>query len=239
MPPPRYLPEGERIYAIGDVHGRADCLDRLLTRIAQDEAARGPARTTLVFLGDLVDRGPESRVVIDRVMTLDRTKRCVFLLGNHEEVMLRAWEGDVAAMRAFHNIGGRETLISYGVEANVYDRADFDALTQLLGQVVPSDHIAFLRRAVDWHRAGDWLFVHAGIRPGVPLAQQSPSDMRWIRREFLGDPRDHGMMVVHGHTVTRAPEVRGNRIGIDTGAYASGVLTALGIEGDRHWLLAT
>lgn len=239
--PPRAhrLPPGQRIYAIGDVHGRADCLTQLIGLIEDDAARRGKAATTLVFLGDLVDRGPQSRQVVEGAMMMARATACVFLLGNHEEVMLRAWEGDVAAMRSFHNMGGRETLLSYGVDERRYDDADTETLTRWLGKAVPPEHAAFLRGFGDTYAAGDWLFVHAGIRPGVPLAQQSAKDLRWIRREFLDDTRDHGPMIVHGHSVTREPDIRPNRIGIDTGAFASGRLTALGIEGDTHWLLST
>lgn len=228
---------GERIYAIGDVHGRADCLDALLAQIDIDDAARGAARTRLVFLGDLVDRGAGSRDVIERVMA--EAHRSEFIIGNHEEVMIRAWEGERESVKLFHRIGGRETVLSYGVDEHEYDRLGFDELTQLIAARIPPEHIAFLRRFADHYRSGDYLFVHAGIRPGVALHEQASSDLRWIRRDFLDDRRDHGVMVIHGHTVVADVDEQPNRIGIDTGAYASGTLTALGIEGSKRWYLST
>jgi serine/threonine protein phosphatase 1 len=238
-PPVHALPAGERIYAIGDIHGRADCLDTLIDRIDADDAARGPAQTTLVFLGDLVDRGADSRGVVERAMTLATQRPCRFLMGNHEEVFIKAWEGDTASARLFHRIGGRETLLSYGVSPGDYDKADFETLIGLIGERVPAGHIAFLRRFEDIFRSGDYLFVHAGIRPGTPIDEQDPTEMRWIRERFLHDPRDHGALVVHGHSISAEVEECPNRIGIDTGAYASGRLTALGLEGTGRWFLDT
>ncbi len=229
----------ERIYAIGDIHGRRDCLDQLLLQIGEDDRSRGPMRTTLVLLGDLVDRGPESRGVIERLSQLDKIQTCVFLLGNHEEVLIDAWEGDESAARLFHRIGGRETLLSYGVDPADYDSADFARLGALLAAHVPAEHIAFLRGFRDSYRSGDYLFVHAGIRPGTPIEEQDAQDMRWIRNKFLDDARDHGVCVVHGHSIAPSVDEKPNRVGIDTGAYASGRLTALGLEGTDRWFLST
>jgi serine/threonine protein phosphatase 1 len=239
VPQPFALPAGERVYAIGDIHGRRDCLDRLLLAIDDDEKSRPAAQTTVVFLGDLVDRGLDSRGVVERVMQIAKARRCVLLMGNHEEILIRAWEGDRQAAGLLHRVGGRETLMSYGVTMAAYDACDLGDLAALTADNVPVDHIAFLRGFLDQWRCGDYLFVHAGIRPGVPLDEQSASDMRWIRRDFLDDDRDHGVMVVHGHSITEAVDERTNRIGIDTGAFASGKLTALGIEGTEHWVIAT
>ena len=233
------LPAGERIYAIGDIHGRRDCLDTLMAKIDADDASRGVANTVLVFLGDLTDRGDDSRGVVERVMEIAATRACKLVMGNHEEVLINAWEGDVPSVRLFHRIGGRETLLSYGVTEAEYDAADFDRLIDLLGKHVLAEHIAFLRRFEDFYARGDYLFVHAGIRPGCPIDAQDPGEMRWIRDRFLNDPRDHGAMVVHGHTVTADVDEWPNRIGIDTGAYASGKLTALGIEGTTRWFLSS
>lgn len=238
-PLPRTLPPGERVYAIGDIHGRSDCFDLLMSKIDADDAARGAAKTTIVLLGDLVDRGPDSMGVIERAEAMRTEYRCVFLMGNHEEIFIKAWEGDPASARLFHRIGGRETLLSYGVSEDDYDSADFDRLVELLRTHVPADHIAFLRRFRDTYAVGDYLFVHAGVRPGTPIDAQDANDMRWIRDKFLDDTRDHGAMIVHGHSVTAAVDEQLNRIGIDTGAYASGRLTALGLEGTERWFLSS
>ena len=233
------LPAGERIYAIGDIHGRRDCLDRLLLAIDDDEKSRPAADTTVVFLGDLVDRGSDSKGVIERVMQVSKARRSILLMGNHEEILIRAWEGDRQATSLLHRVGGRETLMSYGITEHEYDNGDIDELTTLVGERVPVAHIAFLRGFIDQWQRGDYLFVHAGIRPGLPLDEQNSSDLRWIRREFLEDDRDHGAMVIHGHSITEEVDVQHNRIGIDTGAFASGRLTALGIEGTEHWVIST
>lgn len=233
------LAAGERIYAIGDIHGRRDCLDRLLVAIDDDEKARVAAETTIVFLGDLVDRGNDSKGVIERVQQVANARRCVLLMGNHEEILIRAWEGDRNATALLHRVGGRETLMSYGVNAAEYDACDLAELTELVAARVPATHIAFLRGFIDQWQCADYLFVHAGIRPGLRFDAQRPSDLRWIRREFLEDERDHGAMIVHGHSITEDVDERPNRIGIDTGAFASGKLTALGIEGTTRWLLSS
>jgi serine/threonine protein phosphatase 1 len=232
------IPHGRRVYAIGDVHGRLDLLDDLLERIAIDDRDRGQADTQILFLGDLLDRGPQSREVVDRAMALVEGGIPVrFLMGNHEEVLLTALEGREGAMRFFIRIGGDKTLHSYGITGTEYRDASFEDLVELARQRIPAEHIAFLASFEDQVEIGDYLFVHAGIRPGVPFEEQKPSDLRWIREEFLGHPGDHGRIIVHGHTVTEAVEERHNRIGIDTGAYASGRLTALGLEGSERWYL--
>ncbi len=233
------LPAGERVYAIGDIHGRRDCLDMLIGLIDADDEARGRADTKLVFLGDLVDRGADSRGVVERAMHIAKSPKTILLMGNHEEILIRAWEGDRRAAALFHRVGGRETLLSYGVTEAEYDACDLGDLGELVAAHIPVEHVTFMRNFIDQWRCGDYLFVHAGIRPGIPLDEQSASDLRWIRREFLDDPRDHGLMVVHGHSITEDVEERNNRIGIDTGAFASGKLTALGIEGREKWVLST
>ena len=237
-PPAHELAPDSRVYAIGDVHGQLGNLDRLLSAIDADQATRGPVPTTTVFLGDLVDRGPASRQVVERAMQLERERTCVFIMGNHEEILIRAWEGDRRAAGLFHRVGGRETLLSYGVEPARYDACDLGDLATLVGKAVPVEHIAFLRGFQDSWTSGDYLFVHAGIRPGLALDLQRDTDLRWIRSEFLEDARDHGIMVVHGHTISEDVDERPNRIGIDTGAYQSGRLTALGLQGTERWTLS-
>ncbi len=241
-PTPRVwnAPPGERLYAIGDIHGRLDLLEALIDRIDFDNDARGPAKTTLVFLGDLMDRGPDSRGVIERLMQIKASKRnAVFLMGNHEELMIRVWEGDRATAATFNRAGGRETLMSYGVSGETYDDWDLGAVTEQTGHLVPEEHIAFLRSFQDWFKAGDYVFAHAGIRPGIDMEEQDSADLRWIRGEFTRSESDHGFVVIHGHTITDDVDECANRIGIDTGAFASGVLTAIGLEGTERWYLRT
>ncbi|MEQ1548587.1 MAG: metallophosphoesterase family protein [Chakrabartia sp.] len=234
------LPEGERAYAIGDIHGRLDLFNRLLAAIDADDAARAPARTTLILLGDLADRGPDSRGVIERAMGLVASSdNIVCLMGNHEELLTRVWDGERSSAGTFNRVGGRETLLSYGVTPEDYDQWDLGEMTEATGRVVPEAHIDFLRSFKDWHQMGDYLFVHAGIRPGHPIEDQDATDLRWIRREFTESDADHGVMVIHGHTITENIDERHNRIGIDTGAFGSDVLTAIGLEGTERWFLET
>jgi serine/threonine protein phosphatase 1 len=239
-PAPLSMPPGRRIYAIGDIHGRLDLLDRLLAMIGEDDTRRGGGEgTELIFLGDLVDRGPESRGVVERLMALAQRGPARFLMGNHEEVFLRALEGDLKALRFLIRIGGRETLLSYGISAEDYRNLDYDQLMAAFRAAVPAAHIAFLSAFERWIEAGDYLFVHAGLRPGVALEEQKASDLRWIRDDFLKHRASFGKVVVHGHSITDEIDERGNRIGIDTGAFASGKLTAIGLESDERWYLST
>ena len=233
------IPHGQRIYAIGDIHGRLDLLDDLLKRIEGDDQARGGADTMLVFLGDLVDRGPQSSQVIERLLDLRESGRnACFLLGNHDEVFLKAVEGDLKALRFLIRIGGKETVLSYGMTADVYRHADFVELSRLFSERVPDRHRTFLQTFENYLEVGDYLFVHAGIRPGLRIDQQSTADLRWIRGDFLHDRTSHGKIVIHGHSISDEADIRKNRIGIDTGAFASGKLTALGLEGYDRWFLS-
>ena len=238
--PKAAVPEGVRLYAIGDVHGRLDLLDELLTLIDDDNHQRADAEPQLIFLGDLIDRGPDSAGVVERALEiatdLPGTR---FLMGNHEEVFLKALNGDERALRFLCRFGGRETILSYGLNEAEYDRLDFAELMPVLIDLVPDSHRAFLSGFEDVVIAGDYAFVHAGIRPGVALAEQSPGDLRWIREQFLDHAGPFEKVVVHGHTITAEVDIRANRIGIDTGAYASGRLTALGLEGSDRWTLIT
>lgn len=238
--PAAMLPAGLRVYAIGDVHGRFDLLQALLALIEADDAGRDPAETHIVMLGDLIDRGPQTAQLIDFFLAGPPPfARFHFLMGNHEEMLLRQlYEPSEQSMAHFLRFGGRETFESYGVPQRVLDVPEdypFEAITD----AVPEAHRAFLAAMEDKLRFGDYLFVHAGVRPDVPIDEQAPSDLRWIRGPFLDSDVDHGMVVVHGHTITAEPEIRHNRIGIDTGAFMSNRLTALGLEGSAHWLLAT
>ena len=240
-PPPAAVPDGVRVYAIGDIHGRLDLLDALLFRIDADDRARaGAARSEIIFLGDLIDRGPDSAGVVARALELKASGRPVrFLMGNHEEVFLKAVKGSREALRFLVKIGGRATILSYGVTSDEYDVLDFDELATVLEQRVPASHVDFIAGFEEQIRVGDYLFVHAGIRPRVPFEAQTGGDLRWIRGDFLDFRGSHGAIVVHGHTITDDVEERANRIGIDTGAFASGKLTALALEGTSRWYLST
>ena len=233
-------PAGQRIYAVGDIHGRRDLLDRLLALIEADDAARSAAQTQIIFLGDLVDRGSDSRGVIERLMALRASNDNVRLLsGNHEELLIRVYEGDKRATSLFHRVGGRETMISYGMSEADYDAVDLGELATLVPDYVPQEHIDFLKSFDDWIEAGDYLFVHAGIRPGLSIDEQETSDLRWIRRDFTEYKNAFSHMVIHGHTISEGVDVQPNRIGIDTGAFATGTLTAIAIEGSERWFLST
>lgn len=235
---PAALPPGRRVYAVGDIHGRLDLLDSALDRIAADDAARDGAETTLIFLGDLVDRGPDSAGVVERLRRLaDTDVDARFLLGNHEEVFLLALAGDARAVRLFCRIGGRETLLSYGVDAGNYEALSYAEVGERLAALVPPAHRAFLAGFEQLIVMGDYAFAHAGVRPGVPLAEQSAEDLRWIREPFLDHRGTLEKVVVHGHTIREEVEFRRHRIGIDTGGYATGRLSVLGLEGVARWIL--
>jgi serine/threonine protein phosphatase 1 len=233
------LPPGLRIYAIGDIHGRLDLLDRLHDLIAADLAAVPPSgRCLVLYLGDYVDRGPDSAGVIDR---LCRPKlagvETMALLGNHEAMMLEFLDAPYGASLWLAN-GGDATLNSYRVKVP----ASFDELLltqRSLRRALPRQHHDFLLGLEVQARFGDYLFVHAGIKPGLPLDRQSREHMIWIRDVFLDSEADHGAVVVHGHTIVHAVEWRPNRIGIDTGAYTTGHLTALVLDGAGKRLLQT
>ncbi|WP_294095450.1 metallophosphoesterase family protein [Sphingomonas sp.] len=232
------VPPGQRIYAIGDIHGRLDLLELLIDQIEADDMARGQAETHIIFLGDLVDRGPASADVVELALQISRkTDRARFLLGNHEEVFLKAVHGDLKALAFFTRIGGRETILSYGVSEEAYLGAEYPELLAMFQERVPTAHIAFLESFEDLIVFGDYAFVHAGLHPDAPLARQKPKDLRWIRNEFLNHRGPFEKIVVHGHTISEEVEIRSHRIGLDTGAFASGKLTAMGFEGGDYWAL--
>ena len=215
---PGRIPAGQAAYAIGDIHGRLDLLDDLLARIAED-AVRHPADLTrqLVFLGDYVDRGSESRGVVERLLgdPMPGFSK-IYLMGNHEEAMLAFLEGASDGLD-WLSFGGLETLLSYGVPLRSLPRSE-DAVIVLrdgLAEAVPKDHVDFLKKCVLHHTIGDYLFVHAGVRPGVALERQSPADLMWIRDDFLRSKVPlPGRIVVHGHTICDLPQNRQHRINI-------------------------
>lgn len=229
-------PDDTVVYAIGDIHGRIDLLEALEDKIVRDAAGRPESRRVIVYLGDYVDRGYQSREVLDHLLAdgPEGFER-VFLRGNHEEFLVGFLE-DSAGARSWLSNGGVETLMSYGVEVSMSE-ADAPRLQAEFKRALPDTHRAFLESLPSLHREGDYVFVHAGIRPGVDFEDQSTEDLHWIRSDFLDDTRDHGAVIVHGHTVVDDPVNRANRIGVDTGAYATSCLTAVVLRGhDREFL---
>ena len=236
------VPDGARIYAIGDIHGRNDLLVDLLAKIDADDAARGAADTQIILLGDLVDRGPDSAGVIETALALKaaRGDKLRLLAGNHEEIFIEACRTrEPKLMRFFLKIGGDATLLSYPITRAEYRELSLDELADRLPTLVPEAHLEFLESFEDQIVIGDYVFVHAGIRPNVPLGEQKVSDMRWIREEFFGHKGAFEKVVIYGHTIYDGVEEQGSRIGIDTGAYATGQLTAIGLEGSDRWYLQT
>lgn len=224
-----------RVYAIGDIHGYLSKLEAAHARIASDRARTGDMDAPVVHLGDLVDRGPDSRGVIDHLIRgIADGEPWIVLRGNHDHVFasqldlseepsvpLRSWRSEV--------MGGTETMRSYGVEPRIWTGEG--RVRRDLAEAVPPEHRAFLEDLPLYHEAGELLFVHAGIRPGLALSEQIADDLLWIRRDFLDDTRDHGALVVHGHTPVDEPMHCGNRVNLDTGAGFGRDLTVAVFEG--------
>lgn len=236
------IPQGDVVYAIGDIHGRSDLLAKLLSLIERDAAQLPPsARKTLVFLGDYVDRGPDSRGVIEMLCHgLPAGFEAVFLKGNHEAFLLD-FLTDPTLLGSWCRNGGEQTLASYGVDCArlARENAPPDVWQEAFASALPPAHLAFLRALRLTYELGGYAFVHAGVRPGIPLDAQDPADLLWIRHEFLDSQEPFGKIVVHGHTPKPDPVVRDNRIGIDTGAVFSDRLTALRLEDGRRDFLQT
>ena len=224
---PGWLPRGQRVYAIGDIHGCKAELTALHEAITADLAARPVASALLIHLGDYIDHGPDSAGVIDLLTPGPPSPRIatINLRGDHEHMLMLALEGDRAAGTDWMWSGGHSTLRSLGVPS--------DLPRELWAAILRPDRLAFLRGLSWWHREGSYLFVHAGIRPGIPLAEQSKDDLLTIRQPFLFTEQDFGFVVVHGHSTSPAPVVAVNRIGIDTGAGNGGMLTCAVLEEDR------
>lgn len=240
---PGSISAGLAIYAVGDIHGRLDLLDDLLRRIEEDAArSTGDSERILIFLGDYIDRGPASRGVVDRLLEgpLDGFTT-VRLMGNHEEALLSFLDSTSDGLD-WLTFGGLETLLSYGVPLRTLPSTDRQIveLREALAGAVPKSHLDFFRRCTFRHSIGDYVFVHAGVRPGVPLERQTPSDLMWIRDDFLRVRVPlPGRVVVHGHTIVDLPQDRTHRINIDTGAFVSGRLSCLALRGVERRFLST
>ena len=235
---PSSLPSGVRIYAVGDIHGRLDLLDALAEQIRADLISAPPEVMT-IFLGDYVDRGPASAGVLDRLSRGDFPTPIYALRGNHEEVVLRFLD-DATVLEGWRGFGGIDMLRSYGVDVTDAIRgAGYDLARKSLLARMPPEHRLFLEQTRFAASLGDYFFCHAGVRPGVPLKRQNPKDLLWIREDFLRHKGSWGQFIVHGHTPVPRPEVLPNRINVDTGAFASSILTALVLEGPERRFLST
>ena len=228
--------ENSRLYAIGDIHGRLDLLERVIAAIERDVAEHGPDALT-VTLGDYIDRGPASRGVLDRLAANPFPTPYVALKGNHE-ALLEAFLADPTVGLQWRRLGGLETLHSYGVPVGgMMVGRDLDDAAEALRAALPEEHTRFLQSLRTSHGHGKYFLCHAGVRPGVPLDRQDENDLLWIRDEFLSSKMDFGKVVVHGHTPIEQPEVLPNRINIDTGAFATGQLTCVALDQDGHRFL--
>jgi len=226
------LPDGVRIYAMSDIHGCDHLLKQMLRVIDADVARSRPRYAIEVYMGDYVDRGPDSRSTLDILINRSRRGNTVFLKGNHE-----AFLGDVlrnpALLPEWLQVGGLYTLMSYGLApSSAPGEEEQQTLVRDLTRAMPPQHREFLDKLRPTFSCGDFFFVHAGVRPGVPLAEQQEADLLWIREEFLQSKQNFGKYVVHGHTPVHMPELLENRANIDTGAFATGNLTLLTIQGN-------
>ncbi|MDG4720108.1 MULTISPECIES: metallophosphoesterase family protein [Thalassospira] len=233
------IPDGQVVYAVGDIHGRADLLRAVIEKIDRDEVPTGSVKT-VVYLGDYVDRGPESKAVIDLLIASQKAgARQHVIMGNHEEFLMRFLDDPVGST-SWLTYGGAETLLSYGVgmpPGVMTPEKLAKAAEDLLDKLDESGHLGFYRALEDAVVFGDYYFTHAGINPDQPIDQQTGESLRWIREPFLGHMGGYSHIVVHGHTITEEPVFRPNRIGIDTGAYHSGNLTCLRLEQNSYSIL--
>lgn len=227
------LPQGVRIYAVGDVHGRADLLEQVFNQIDAHVAVHPVGRPIALFVGDYVDRGPQSRRVLDQLLVRRQSHETVLLKGNHETLMLE-FLSNPATLQSWSQLGGLETLMSYGLTPSLKaDAAAQKDLAAALQLALPQSHLLLLSDLPSSFSCGDFFFVHAGVKPRIPLDQQRDEDLLWIRDEFLLCEEEFGKIVVHGHTPVPEVDVRANRINIDTGAYATGRLTCLVMQDEQ------
>ena len=230
--PKPQMPEGVRIYAISDIHGCAHLLEPMLKVIDADVARSRPRHAIEVFLGDYIDRGPDTRATLDMLVERGRRGNVVFLKGNHEAFLVRVFD-DPSLFENWIAVGGTQTLTSYGLAPPNLKREEPASILRELIRAMPREHLEFLDNLRLSFSCGDFFFVHAGVRPGVPLSEQSEHDLLWIREEFLTSEEQFGKYIVHGHTPVRRAEFLANRVNIDTGAYATGNLTLMSIQGSR------
>lgn len=226
------LPAGIRIYAVGDVHGRLDLLEKTMARVDASLARSSAENAFEIYLGDYIDRGPQSRQVLDRLISRSAERNTIFLKGNHETYVPQFLENP-AILSDWRQYGGLETLMSYGLKPSINaNAAEQIELAEALKVTIPQHHHEFLENLKLFIACGDFFFVHAGVKPRVPLSQQREEDLLWIREDFLLFEEDFGKVIVHGHTPVREADIRPNRINIDTGAYATSRLTCIMIEQD-------
>ena len=230
---------GFRLYIIGDIHGRSDLLERIIDQIYRDLDKHGADNCLFITLGDYIDRGPDSRAVIERLAHNPFPSRYIALKGNHEE-LLQEFLKNAQIGDHWRGLGGLETLHSYGVSIkNLMRGKGFDEAATALKAAIPKEHLAFLSALKPALKIGSYFLCHAGVRPGVQLKNQKLDDLLWIRDEFLSSAVDFGKIIIHGHSPTEWPEIRSNRINIDTGAFATGRLTCLVIDGDQRRFMFT
>jgi serine/threonine protein phosphatase 1 len=234
------VPEGCRIYAVGDIHGRYDLLKLLSSGIDQDMEQNPIPSAIEIYLGDFVDRGPESSEVIDWLaMPSPADTKSIGLMGNHEYTML-SFLADADKIKDWAQFGGLETLRSYGIQTGRdISSAEAENVRRAFRELIPAHHLAFLRSLKPMIQIGGYTFVHAGLRPGIPLNRQNDHDLFWIRDEFLDYPGDFGTFVVHGHTPVEAPDLKANRLNLDTGAYITGKLTCAVLDANGMRFLQT
>jgi serine/threonine protein phosphatase 1 len=230
------VPPGHFVVAVGDVHGRFDLVEALWPLIDAASRVSSARRRLLIFIGDYVDRGRQAREVVDRLLRGFTGFETIYLKGNHDDTLLK-FLADPTIGEAWRSFGGLETLASYGV-AHTQGK-DWSQTRSEFAAAIPRTHVEFFKNLKPHFAIGDYLFVHAGIRPRVPLEEQKETDLLWIREEFLDSTVNFGRVVVHGHTPTDAPVLRANRIGIDTGAYMTDNLTAVILEGRTRRFLST
>ena len=237
VPTTRRVPDGTRVYCVGDIHGRDDLLQEMAEGVEADMEARSIDHAVTVFLGDYVDRGFGSMRVVERLARSEWPTPMITLAGNHEDFLMAFLENE-GVLEVWRSLGGLETLHSYGVNVGLAKaRREFRGVQAAFAAHFPEHHRHFLETLKHSATIGDYFFCHAGVRPGVPLDCQDRDDLLNIRDPFLSSEAEHGKLVVHGHTPSVAPEIRPNRIGIDTAAYATNRLTCLVLEKDQRRFL--